>query len=82
MPIYEYKCTNCDNHIEKLQKVADAELTFCEKCNTDSLKKIISQSGFQLKGSGWYATDFKDNNKKSETKNPPPCASSGSCPHQ
>lgn len=59
MPIYEYRCRNCGNKQEELQKVSDAPITLCKACQTDGLDKMISAAGFQLKGSGWYATDFK-----------------------
>tara|TARA_B100000745_G_scaffold88027_3_gene55209 strand:- start:2048 stop:2320 length:273 start_codon:yes stop_codon:yes gene_type:complete len=72
MPIYEYRCENCGHELEKLQKMSDAPLTECPDCNTSSLKKLISAAGFQLKGSGWYETDFKGKKKaenKSDSKN-------------
>ncbi len=64
MPIYEYKCSNCDHQLEKLQRMSDDALTQCPECNESKLQKIISASGFRLKGSGWYETDFKSGNKK------------------
>jgi len=57
MPIYEYQCINCSKTIEASQKISDPPLTECEHC-TGKLKKIISQSSFHLKGSGWYTTDY------------------------
>jgi len=59
MPIYEYECTSCGHKKEVLQKMSDAPLTQCPACGKASLNKLISAAGFQLKGSGWYATDFK-----------------------
>jgi len=59
MPIYEYKCTSCGHEKEVLQKMSDAPLTQCPACGKATLSKLISAAGFQLKGSGWYATDFK-----------------------
>jgi putative FmdB family regulatory protein len=59
MPIYEYRCTSCGHELEALQKLADAPLTTCPSCKTNGLVKRVSAAGFQLKGSGWYATDFK-----------------------
>jgi putative FmdB family regulatory protein len=59
MPIYEYACSACNHRLEKLQKLSDAPLTNCPECGQPSLKKLISAAGFQLKGTGWYATDFK-----------------------
>lgn len=57
MPIYEYKCSGCGAHIEKMQKVSDEPLTVCEKCG-GALEKQLSLSGFQFKGEGWYVTDY------------------------
>lgn len=57
MPIYEYKCKDCDNHFEIMQKVSDAPLNECEKCG-GTLEKQWSLSGFQFKGAGWYVTDY------------------------
>lgn len=59
MPIYEYRCTACGAHKEHLQKMSDAPLTVCPACGAESYAKQISAAGFQLKGNGWYATDFK-----------------------
>lgn len=59
MPIYEYQCGECGHHLEKLQKLADEPLTNCPECGQSTLKKLVSAAGFQLKGTGWYATDFK-----------------------
>ena len=59
MPIYEYRCSSCGHELEALQKFSDAPLTACPACSRDSLVKLISAAGFQLKGTGWYATDFK-----------------------
>lgn len=64
MPIYEYKCTDCEHELEKLQKINDAPLTDCPECGKSALKKKISAVGFRLKGNGWYETDFKNNGKK------------------
>ena len=62
MPIYEYQCKACGEQLDKLQKMSDAALTTCPKCDEDTLKRIISASGFRLKGTGWYETDFKNKN--------------------
>lgn len=64
MPIYEYECGSCGHRLEAIQKMSDAALTECTACGQPTLKKLISAAGFQLKGSGWYATDFKDSGKK------------------
>ena len=57
MPIYEYLCEKCGDHIEVIQKVSDAPLKRCGKCR-GKLAKTISRTSFQLKGSGWYVTDY------------------------
>jgi putative FmdB family regulatory protein len=59
MPIYEYRCTECGHQDEFLQKVSEAPLTECPACGKPTFQKLLSAAGFQLKGSGWYATDFK-----------------------
>ncbi|HVV67659.1 MAG TPA: zinc ribbon domain-containing protein [Gammaproteobacteria bacterium] len=59
MPIYEYQCQLCGHELEALQKVSDSPLTDCPKCGKPGLAKKISAAGFQLKGGGWYATDYK-----------------------
>lgn len=59
MPIYIYKCTNCNTVLEKLQKINDEPLKDCNICNMPSMKKQIGATNFQLKGTGWYKTDFK-----------------------
>jgi len=57
MPIYEYLCEKCGEHIEVLQKISDAPLKKCTKCR-GKLVKTVSRTSFQLKGSGWYVTDY------------------------
>ncbi|MFL6275679.1 MAG: FmdB family zinc ribbon protein [Blastocatellia bacterium] len=57
MPIYEYVCEKCGSHLEVMQKVSDAPLKRCEKCR-GKLEKIFSRTSFQLKGGGWYVTDY------------------------
>lgn len=85
MPIYEYRCESCGFQKEFLQKVSDAPLTECTACGTPAFKKMLTAAGFQLKGSGWYATDFKggnSNTSKTEAKSDsvPPCAGgTGAC---
>lgn len=61
MPIYEYKCSECDAHFEKMQKVSEEKLTVCEMCG-GKLEKQWSLSGFQFKGEGWYVTDYAKKN--------------------
>ena len=70
MPVYEYQCTECGEIKEAFQKISDSPLTTCSHCK-GSLKKLISQSTFHLKGSGWYVTDYggaKNKNKESNSK--------------
>jgi putative FmdB family regulatory protein len=57
MPIYEYICEKCGSHIEAIQKVSDAPLKRCQKCR-GKLEKVVSRTSFQLKGSGWYMSDY------------------------
>ena len=59
MPIYAYKCESCGFAKDTLQKMSDAPLTDCPACGAAAFKKQLTAAGFQLKGSGWYATDFK-----------------------
>jgi putative FmdB family regulatory protein len=59
MPIYAYKCESCGFAKDVLQKMSEAPLTDCPTCGVASFKKQLTAAGFQLKGSGWYATDFK-----------------------
>jgi putative FmdB family regulatory protein len=68
MPIYEYRCSSCGHELEALQKLSEAPLRECPSCNTESLVKQVSAAGFQLKGSGWYATDFKGGSKPAADK--------------
>jgi putative FmdB family regulatory protein len=60
MPIYEYRCATCGYQNEYLQKVSDPLLTECPDCRKPTFNKLVSAAGFQLKGNGWYATDFKN----------------------
>ncbi len=64
MPIYEYQCTNCGEIVEAFQKISDQPLTLCSACKNHSLIKLVSRSGFRLKGEGWYETDFKGGDSK------------------
>ena len=59
MPIYAYKCESCGHAKDVLQKISDAPLTECPACGKHSFSKQLTAAGFQLKGSGWYATDFR-----------------------
>ncbi len=60
MPFYEYECADCGQRVEVLQQISDEPLSQCPTCNAQSLRRLVSAAGFRLKGSGWYATDFKD----------------------
>ena len=68
MPIYEYRCAACGHELEALQKLSDAPLLDCPSCHKPELKKLLSAAGFQLKGSGWYVTDFRNAGAKSTAK--------------
>ena len=91
MPIYEYRCGACGHEKEVLQRMSDKPLTKCPKCGKRTFHKLVSAAGFQLKGTGWYATDFKnsgtkkpvaksDKSDKSESKQDKPADNSGSEP--
>jgi len=81
MPIYEYRCDSCGSQKEHLQKMSDPQLTTCPACGKESYNKLLSAAGFQLKGSGWYATDFKGGSKPApKADSTPPCqGGSGAC---
>ena len=68
MPIYEYKCSDCGFQKEVIQKMSDAPLTTCPECGKEAFSKMLSAAGFQLKGSGWYQTDFKGGSSGSSGK--------------
>jgi len=83
MPIYEYVCQKCGHYLETMQKMSDKPLTSCPECR-GKLEKIFSQSSFQLKGSGWYRTDYNGQGKsekkpeeKGEKKETTTCATTG-----
>ncbi|KAB2638826.1 MAG: zinc ribbon domain-containing protein [Verrucomicrobia bacterium] len=63
MPIYAYRCSACGFEKDVLQKMSDSLLTICPECQTAAFEKQVTAAGFQLKGNGWYATDFKNGNK-------------------
>ncbi len=79
MPIYAYKCSDCGFEQDVMQKVSDAPLTDCPSCGKPSFTKQLTAAGFQLKGSGWYATDFKGGAPKKEEA-PAPACGAGGCP--
>jgi putative FmdB family regulatory protein len=64
MPIYAYKCSSCGHTQDVLQKVSDALLTDCPECQAATFSKQLTAAGFQLRGSGWYQTDFKNGSAK------------------
>ena len=69
MPIYAYRCSSCGHAQDVLQKMSDPVLTVCPACNAAAYTKQVTAAGFQLKGSGWYVTDFRGgNNAKPEVK--------------
>lgn len=95
MPIYEYRCSSCGHQHEFLQKLSDAPIRRCPQCGQEALEKMVSAAGFQLKGSGWYATDFKGGSAKPAAKaespsgeskseaakeSPAPACGAGGCP--
>jgi len=77
MPIYEYRCSACGHELESLQKLRDAPLVTCPACGASALVKKVSAAGFQLKGSGWYATDFRNAGKPAAKSDTPAAAASG-----
>jgi putative FmdB family regulatory protein len=82
MPIYEYQCTACGHMLEAFQDISDAPLTDCPTCHKTTLDKLVSAPSFQLKGTGWYATDFRNkpttNGDTSQSKSDTPSDSSTS----
>jgi putative FmdB family regulatory protein len=82
MPIYAYKCASCGFAQDEMQKVSDAALTVCPSCGKAGYAKQLTAAGFALKGSGWYATDFKGGTKPAEKKDDAPshACGTGACP--
>ena len=78
MPIYAYKCADCGFEQDVMQKVSDAPLTDCPQCGKATFAKQITAAGFQLKGNGYYVTDFKGGNKPAESS--APACGAGACP--
>lgn len=64
MPIYEFRCLDCDHRLERLQKISDPDPEACPNCGSSDLTRVISPVGFRLKGKGWYETDFKTQNRR------------------
>lgn len=86
MPIYAYRCSACGHEKEVLQKISAEPLSTCPACHTENFSKQITAAGFQLKGSGWYATDFKGSTSSSssaasssESAAPAACGASCAC---
>ncbi len=78
MPIYAYRCDSCGFEKDHLQKLSDSMLSVCPECGTAAYAKQVTAAGFQLKGNGWYATDFKGGGKTptvkpQATESAPPC---------
>lgn len=80
MPIYAYACSSCGLQKDMLQKMGDAPLTACPGCGMETFTKQLTAAGFQLKGNGYYATDFKNGCQPKTGAASPPCASGGGCP--
>lgn len=79
MPIYDYRCTDCGCEKEVMRKISDAPLTTCPQCGKETFAKQVSAAGFQLKGSGWYATDFKGGSKPKAESAPASTPCGGNC---
>jgi putative FmdB family regulatory protein len=71
MPIYAYRCSTCGNAQDVLRKISDPPLVVCPACGAATFVKQVTAAGFQLKGSGWYVTDFRDDKKKAKTGDSP-----------
>jgi putative FmdB family regulatory protein len=76
MPIYAYKCSACGHAADVLQKISDAPLTVCPNCGQAAYAKQVTAAGFQLKGSGWYVTDFRGNGSSGAASSAKPAAAS------
>ena len=83
MPIYTYKCASCGFAQDEMPKMSDALLTVCPSCGKADYAKQVTAAGFALKGTGWYATDFKDSGSKpaaAKPEAPSPACGTGACP--
>ena len=87
MPIYAYKCTSCGFAQDEMLKISDAPLSVCPSCGKADYAKQVTAAGFALKGSGWYATDFKGGGSKpaeakaeAKPEAPSPACGTGACP--
>ncbi len=79
MPIYAYRCTSCGFEKDHLQKLSDPVLTTCPECGAASYAKQVTAAGFQLKGTGWYATDFKGGSTTTPAPKSKPAESASPC---
>jgi len=77
MPIYAYRCADCGHQFDALQRLADPVLTDCPSCGKAALAKLVTAAGFQLKGSGWYQTDFRNTAKPAAAAAKPADAKAG-----
>ena len=77
MPIYAYKCESCGLAKDVLQKISDPQLTDCPACGQSTFRKQVTAAGFQLKGSGWYVTDFRGGNAPASSPAPAANAAAG-----
>ena len=77
MPIYAYRCADCGHQFDALQRLADPVLTDCPSCGKSALAKLVTAAGFQLKGSGWYQTDFRNTAKPAAADAKPADAKAG-----
>ncbi|MEQ1525948.1 MAG: FmdB family zinc ribbon protein [Gallionella sp.] len=80
MPIYAYACTACGLQKDVMQKMSDAPLTVCPECAAEAFSKQLTAAGFQLKGNGYYVTDFRDGKKPAAKPEATPVATSVSAP--
>jgi putative FmdB family regulatory protein len=79
MPIYGYQCQACGHEFEVMQKMSEPAPSVCPACGKPDVRKLLSAAGFQLKGSGWYATDFKGGSKKTTDKDSSDSGPTGGC---
>ncbi|RZL63666.1 MAG: zinc ribbon domain-containing protein [Variovorax sp.] len=80
MPIYAYKCSACGFAKDALQKMSDAPLTVCPECGASTFQKQVTAAGFQLKGSGWYVTDFREGGGKKGADKAPAAGGDAAAP--
>ena len=80
MPIYAYKCSACGHAKDVLQKISDAPLSVCPECGQSTFSKQVTAAGFQLKGSGWYVTDFRGNGSGGAAPTSTPAPSDSAAP--